>query len=236
MLLGRPITAVVPARGGSKGLPGKNMLRLGRHSLLERAILLGKNCSRVDRVVVSTDDPKMHALAARHDVSAPSLRPAYLASDTARTSDVIRHLIDQADLAEGWILLLQPTSPLRTLADLDGLFKLIESTRASSATSVVAHEEPRPEKLLKLNNGKVEPYLGGGYEGPRQALPQPYALNGAFYLIDRDLFVKANSFLPPGTVGFVMPVERSVNVDTPVDWAILKAMVETGNWAVEEYD
>lgn len=232
----RPITAIVPARGGSKGLPGKNLLRLGKYTLLERAILIAKRCPQVDRVIVSTDDEKMHALARAHDAAAPGLRPATLAGDTTTTADVVRHLIDDAGIAPGWLLLLQPTSPLRTSSDLKDMLQLAEQTDARSVASVVGHEEPRPEKLLKLRDGELAPYLGTLHEGPRQALPTPYALNGAFYLIDRDLFLETGSFLPPGTRAFIMPVERSANIDAVVDWDILTAMIAARNWTFEEYD
>ena len=236
MLQDRPITAIVPARGGSKGLPGKNLFKLGRYTLLERAILLARRCDQVDRVIVSTDDEQMHALAGQHGAAAPGLRPGVLASDTATSADVVRQLIAEADIAPGWLLLLQPTSPLRTLGDLTGLLALAEQSGARSVVSVVAHEEPRPEKLLKLRDGELEPYLGVLHEGPRQALPMPYALNGAFYLIDRDLFLKTGSFLPPGTRAFVMPGARSANIDGPDDWDILNAMLAAGKWAFEEFD
>ncbi|MGI9464947.1 MAG: cytidylyltransferase domain-containing protein, partial [Aestuariivirgaceae bacterium] len=155
MLQDRPITAIVPARGGSKGLPGKNLLKLGTLTLLERAILIAKNCSHIDRVIVSTDDDEMHRQALAHDAAAPNLRPAALATDTATTADVVRHLIDEAAIAPGWLLLLQPTSPLRRLEDLHTLLELAEKTNAKSVVSVTAHEEPRPEKLLRLRDGEL---------------------------------------------------------------------------------
>lgn len=236
MLENRPITAIVPARGGSKGLPGKNLLKLGRFTLLERAVLLAKTCPHIDRVVVSTDDDEMHKLAATHNAATPALRPAELARDTTTTAEVIRHLIKQADIPAGWLLLLQPTSPLRTGHDLQAMLELARQSNAKSVVSVVAHEEPRPEKLLKLNNGELEPYLGTLHEGPRQALPEPYALNGAFYLIDRDLFLETGSFLPSGTKAFIMPPERSANIDAPADWQVLTAMIAAGHWTAEEYE
>ncbi len=235
MLQDRPLTAIVPARAGSKGVVGKNLLKLGKHTLVERAVLIGQNCNRVDRVLVSTDDREMHRLAANLDAAAPSMRPEHLASDTATTADVVRHLIGEAGIEAGWLLLLQPTSPLRTLDDLNGVLDLAEAEGAQAVASVTEHEEPRPEKLLKLNDGVLEPYLKTRYEGPRQALPLPYALNGAFYLVDRDLFLETGSFLPPGVRAFVMPEARSANIDTPTDWAVMTAMISAGEWAFEDY-
>ena len=236
MLQNRPITAIVPARGGSKGVPGKNMLRLGKHTLLERAVLLAQRSRSVDRVLVSTDDAKMYDAAAALGAAPPSMRPADLASDTATTVDVVRHLIADAEIEPGWLLLLQPTSPLRTCEDLANLLRHTEQNEARAIASVVRHEEPRPEKLLRVEGGVLCPYMDTSFEGPRQALPQPFALNGAFYLIDRDLLLETGSFLPPGVVAFEMPEGRSANIDTPTDWAILNAMVETGHWRFEEYD
>ena len=235
MLGGRTITAIIPARGGSKGLPGKNLLKLGNHTLLERAILLGQACPAVDRVLVTTDSEEMHAIAGRYGAAAPTLRPAHLASDSATTADVMRHLIDEADVDSGWLLLLQPTSPLRSLADLNSVLEIAGGSDVRSVVSVVRHDEPRPEKLQRIEDGKLVGYMGEVFEGPRQALPQPYALNGAFYLIDRDLFLETGSFLPPGTLPYVMPTKRSANVDTPDDWAVLQAMVAAGHWSVDDY-
>jgi N-acylneuraminate cytidylyltransferase len=236
MFNNRPITAIVPARGGSKGVPGKNKLKLAGYSLLERAILLGLRSPHVDRVIVSTDDAEMHETAIALGVAAPTLRPAELAADDTRTSDVVRHLIEQADIADGWLLLLQPTSPLRVVSDLDGVLEVARRSAARSVVSVVRHDEPRPEKLQRIDDGMLRPYMGTAFEGPRQALPQPYALNGAFYLIDRDLFLETGSFLPEGTAAYVMPEARSANIDSPQDWQIVNAMISAGHWVVEDFD
>jgi len=236
MLKERPVTAVVPARGGSKGIARKNLLRLGRDTLLERAFKLGLSSPWVDRVVVTTDDPEMQAIAARYGVAAPALRPAHLASDAATTAEAVVHLVGAAGIAPGWLLLLQPTCPLRTLADLDALARGFAAYDADAAASVVRHEAPRPEKLQKIEGGWLAPYLGAAFEGPRQALPPAYALNGAFYLIDRDHLLAGGRFLPPRTMPFVMSEERSFSLDAPHDWQILNTMVRSGAWPLEEYD
>ena len=158
-----------------------------------------------------------------------------LASDTARTIDVVADLVSSCSIESGFVLLLQPTSPLRTHADLSGMIDLMTRQGARSAVSVVRHDEPRPEKLLRLTDKIVEPYLDQVFEGPRQALPQPFALNGAFYLVDRDVLLAENSFLPAGTVGFEMPRERSANLDTLMDWQVLQAMLAAGIWHADRY-
>lgn len=236
MIRNKPVTAIVPVRGGSKGIPRKNLLRLGRDTLLERAIKLARHSARVERVVVSTDDPEMHEIAGRYGAAAPWLRPAHLAGDDVTTMDVVRDLIETAEIEPGYLLLLQATSPLRTLADLEQMCTAFEASDAEAAVSLCRHEEPHPAKMRIIEDGRVKPFLGEGFEGPRQKLPPVYAFNGAFYLIDRDVFLAGNSFLPPETVGFAMPPERSANLDTMTDWHILQAMVEKGHWPLEELD
>ena len=237
MLKGEPVTAIIPVRGGSKGIPGKNLRRLGKFTLLERAIKLAQAAPQVDRVLVTTDDPEMFGLAKDHGVAAPALRPAHLASDAASTVDVVLHLIEQAAIDRGLLLLLQATSPLRTLADLAGLCDCFEETPdAQAIVSLCRHEEPHPEKLQVIQEGRVKSYLGGTSHRTRQSLPDVYALNGAFYLISRDVFQREKTFLPPGTLPFVMPPERSLNLDTQVDWDILTAMTAAGHWRFEEYE
>jgi CMP-N,N'-diacetyllegionaminic acid synthase len=235
MIRGQPLTAIVPARGGSKGIPGKNLREIGGMPLLERAIRLGQASPWVDRVIVSTDDPKMHAIAGRLGAASPTLRPAHLATDDARAVDVVEHVIAECGITSGYLLLLQPTAPLRTLADLNGLCRAFEPSQADAAVSVAKHEEPRPEKLRKIDDGWLKPYLGEGFEGPRQALPQPYALNGAFYLIGREAFLAARKFIVSKTLAYVMPPERSHNLDSATDWLMLEAMVNAGHWHLEDY-
>lgn len=234
MLAGEPLTAVIPARAGSKGIPGKNLLRFGGLTLLERAILLAKSSPLVERVLVTTDSAEMMAIAEKHGAAMPVLRPAHLASDTAASADAVVHLLETCGIASGHLVLLQVTSPLRTRADLGDFLAAYEKSGAPAAASIVRHDEPRPEKMKRLEQGRIVPYLGTHYEGPRQALPQPYALNGAFYAIGVDVFRRERKFLPEGTIGFEMPASRSANLDSADDLAKFEAMLETGRWELEE--
>jgi CMP-N,N'-diacetyllegionaminic acid synthase len=227
------ITAIIPARAGSKGIPGKNIWAHEGVTLLERAIRLGQACGRVSRVIVSTDDPHMRDLALRAGAECPALRPMHLASDTATSAAVVEHVLSESEIGGGHLLLLQVTSPLRLLDDLESFLDFYLSGNAPAAVSVVKWDEPRPEKLKKIEAGKLVSYLAQTYEGPRQALPQPYALNGAFYAIGHDVFRKARGFFPDGTLGFEMPASRSHNLDSPEDLQILEAMLKAGHWKLE---
>jgi CMP-N,N'-diacetyllegionaminic acid synthase len=227
MVRGQPVTAIIPVRGGSKGVPGKNLYRLGRDTLLERTIKLAKKCQYIDRTLVTTDHPEMHTIAASYGVSSSTLRPAYLATDDAKTVDVILHLIDAEKIEEGYILLLQVTSPLRTLDDLSGLCRTFDEANPSvdAIVSLTAHDDPHPDKIQKIENGYVQSYLGVESMVPRQYLPKVYRLNGAFYLTHADILKSKHTFLPEKTLPFIMPKERSVNLDNMMDIYLLETMV-----------
>jgi CMP-N,N'-diacetyllegionaminic acid synthase len=228
------ITAIIPARAGSKGIPGKNLWAYNGISLLARAIRIGKHCAQVDRVIVSTDSPAMRMIALDEGAECPALRPTDLASDAATSAAVVDHVITSSGVRSEHLLLLQVTSPLRRLSDCNAFLAFHLKSGAPATASIVKHDEPRPEKLKRLEAGLLKPYMGEGFEGPRQSLPQPYALNGAFYAIASSVFMKHKRFLPDGAMGFEMPTERSHNLDSPLDMQILETMLAAGHWQLED--
>lgn len=238
MLRGQSVTAIIPVRGGSKGIPGKNLYRLGRDTLLERTIKLAKKCPYIDRTLVTTDHPEMHTIAVSYCVSSSTLRPAHLATDNAKTVDVILYLIDVEKIEEGYVLLLQVTSPLRTLDDLNGFCRTFDEADPSmdAIVSLVQHNSPHPDKIQKIEDGVVVSYLGKESMVARQQLPKVYSLNGAFYLTHREILLNQRTFLPRRTLPYVMPAERSINLDTMIDVYVLEAMIDRGTYAVEEYE
>ncbi len=233
----KAVYAFIPARGGSKGIPRKNLYRLGNDTLLERTIKLAKLCPYVDYVVVSTDDVEMHNVAKRYEVNAPTLRPPHLATDTAKTIDVVLHLIGELQIQDVYVLLLQTTSPLRTLDDLNRFFRTFEQNiqLGDAIVSITPHDTPHPDKIQKIENDYVGSYLGVEAMVPRQSLPQVYSLNGAFYLTDTDILIHQRTFLPKRTIPFVMPRERSINLDDKLGLLILEALLEKGIVTLEEY-
>jgi CMP-N,N'-diacetyllegionaminic acid synthase len=236
MLKSEPLTAIIPARGGSKGIPGKNLYRIGGDTLLERSIKLATNSPRVDRAVVTTDDPEMLELARALGAAPPFLRPAELATDEANAVDAIVHLVETLPVETGYVLLLQPTTPLRTLADIEDICRSFEEAQEARAiVSLVRHEAPHPDKIQKLEDGYVQSYLGTSSSRPRQAMREVYALNGAFYLTHRDTLVSERSFMPERTLPYLMPPERSINLDTPFDLEVLEALIAKGTVTPEEY-
>ena len=227
MIRNEPLTAIIPARGGSKVVPKKNLYRIEGETLVERAIRLARESGRVDRVLVTTDDPEIYAIAKAHDAASPSLRPPALATDDARTIDAVQYLLTDAKVTGGYLLLLQPTSPLRTADDLKALCAQLEAhPEADAITSVVRHDAPHPHKIMKIEDAYLKSFLGTLASVPRQTLPVVYALNGAFYLAPHRVVVEQGTFMPERTLAYEMPPERSVNLDGPLDLVLLEALLQ----------
>jgi CMP-N,N'-diacetyllegionaminic acid synthase len=238
MIRGLPVSVIIPVRGGSKGIPGKNLYRMGRDSLLVRAIKIAKLCNYVDQVLVSTDDQNMFEISQSYSVALNSLRPKELATDDAKTVDVVLDAIQKASISTGWILLMQVTSPLRTLEDLNDFCKAFHQglLDANSAVSLVSFDSPHPDKIQKIEDGIVKSYLGKESMVPRQSLPEVFALNGAFYLVDVETLVRERRFITEKTVPFVMSKEKSINLDTMEDIHYLEMMLEKKHINIEEYE
>jgi CMP-N,N'-diacetyllegionaminic acid synthase len=231
MIRGKRLVAIIPVRGGSQGIPRKNLYQLAGRSLLERTIDLALANKRVDQVLVSTDDSEMHSIAKKHGVASANLRPAHLATPEARTVDVVLHHLDELSLEDAYVLLLQVTTPLRNRLDLEGFLTSFEAKpEAEAAVSLVRHGSPHPLKLqvIDAQNDFVRSYAGVESMVPRQELPPVYALNGAFYLTSAAILRKQRTFLPIRTHPFVMAPERSVNLDSHLDLMLMEALVAQG--------
>jgi CMP-N-acetylneuraminic acid synthetase len=237
MLRGEKVTAIIPVRGGSKGIPGKNLYQFGNDTLLERAIKIAQLSPYIDRVLLTTDNQAMHEIAVRYGVSTSTLRKADLASDNSRTVDVVLDVIQTESVDSGWVLLLQVTSPLRTLDDLNDFCKVFDedSTQSNAAVSLVKFDSPHPDKIQKIEDGLVKSYLGKESMVARQSLPAVYALNGAFYITHRNTLMTNHTFMPLRTIPFIMPEERSINLDTMADVYMLEAMLAKGLFKIQEY-
>lgn len=227
MIQGKPLTAIIPARSGSKGIPGKNLYKIDGETLVERTIRLAKSNNQIDNILVTTDDPQIYKIAKNHNAAPPSLRPKHLSTDTALTIDAVKHVLKDSNIHDGYVLLLQVTTPLRTKDDLHNFLKKYEEfPEAEAIVSVVKHKNPHPEKLLKKSEEYLVPYMGKNPSVPRQSLQSVYALNGAFYLTSVRIIKNKSTFLPEKTIPFVMPQERSINLDEPFDLLLLEAVIK----------
>jgi len=223
------VLAVIPARGGSKGLPGKNILPVQGRPLLAWTADAALAACALDRVVVSSDADAI--LAAARACGVETLRrPAELATDTATTLDVIVHALDACP-GHDIVVVLQPTSPLRTAADIDGALERFAATGAPSCVSVCEAEQS-PYWMYRLGAGQaLLPVVDGTPQATRrQDLPTVYVLNGAVYVADTAWLRTTRAFVAAGTVAHVMPVERSLDIDTAQDFErFAKTVTETSH-------
>ncbi len=229
MIHGRRLTALIPARGGSKGIPRKNLYEIDGETLVARAARLARGCARIDGVYVSTDDEEIYAVAVANRCATPSLRPAALATDAARTIDVLRDLAATRVVdSDGCVLLLQPTTPLRTAADLEAVCDLLDSRweTADAVVSVSEVEAPHPFKAQTIADGYLRSLFERDAAVPRQSLPPAFVPNGAFYLGKTDVLLREDTFMPARSVPYVMTAEASINLDGPLDLKLLQAVLD----------
>lgn len=219
MIAGRRVLALIPARGGSKGLPGKNIRPLAGRPLLAWTVQAALDAAAPDSVVLSSDDEAIMAAGREAGCEVPFRRPAELATDTASSLDVVLHALDSLPGFDV-VMLLQPTSPLRTAADIDAACERFVATGAPCCVSV-APVAQSPYWMYRLGDGDTLQPLLALPEGAtrRQDLPPVYALNGAIYIADVAWLRRTRGFVGEGTVAHVMPAERSLDIDTEADWA-----------------
>lgn len=219
--------ALIPARGGSKGLPRKNVLPLAGKPLIAWSIEAALAAPTVRRVLVSTDDPEIAEVARQAGAEVPWLRPVELATDTATSLDVALHALDRDDPNRGWLLLLQPTSPLRTANDIEAAAALREP--GVDAVIGVCRALTHPALALREDaEGFVAPYIEGAYSTRRQDLPAAWAINGAIYLVRAGALREERTFKPARTRPYQMPPERSIDIDTAWDFAVAELALQRG--------
>ncbi|OBZ92232.1 hypothetical protein ADU59_27415 [Pararhizobium polonicum] len=222
------VLAIVPARAGSKGFPNKNIAKIGGITLLEWAVRVAKDCPTISDIYVSTDSETYESIGIAAGAKSAGLRPTHLASDSAKTVDVVLDLLDRLGERYDYVVLLQPTSPVRHARDIDTMIAKIGENQANAAVSVARLEEPHPHKLKAIgDDGFIKPFIEGtSSEIPRQALPPAYLLNGALYVVRTAALLQYKTFLPAKTIPYVMG--RGINVDTPEDFMLLESMYAKG--------
>lgn len=216
------IIALIPARGGSKRLPGKNVRPLGGKPLIEWSIETARDIKEISAIIVSTDDPEIAAVALRAGALVPGLRPAVLATDTASSVDVAVHVLAQYEREHGLVdglLLLQPTSPFRTSASMQAGLSLFICHPGCSVVGV-SQAATHPLWCFRLVDEKLQPFVeSGGFDLRSQDLPPAYAVNGAFYLVPADVLRNSHSLYAPEVIPLIMESsEDLVDIDTEQDW------------------
>ncbi|WP_422007612.1 acylneuraminate cytidylyltransferase family protein [Roseivirga pacifica] len=225
MINGKKVLAVVTARGGSKGLPGKNIKEFNGKPLIAWTIEQGLNCQSVDRLIVSTDDVEIAHTSREHGAEVPFLRPDYLAGDTATSIDVIVHAIDfleqQGDTYD-IVILLEPTSPLRESSDIDyALKRLVETPAAQSIAGVSEVEGQHPDFLVRIENEFMRPYLEFDVKR-RQDLKSLYFFEGSVYAAYIPFLLRERSFYTHETLAYEVPKWKSFEIDDIVDFYLVE--------------
>jgi CMP-N,N'-diacetyllegionaminic acid synthase len=212
------ILAVIPARGGSKGIPRKNIKPLAGKPLIAWTIEAALQAQGIDRVIVSTEDEEIALVAKKLGAEVPFMRPLELAQDETPGIASVLHAIERLPDFD-WVLLLQPTSPLRSVEDIEGVVQFCRDQAAQSAVSITEVSK-HPFWMYRRNEHQhLQPLIPNRPDiTNRQDLPPVYALNGALYLARTDWLIENQGFVGPKTLGYVMPEERSVDLDVPLDW------------------
>jgi CMP-N,N'-diacetyllegionaminic acid synthase len=221
------ILSIIPARGGSKGVPGKNVKLLGGKPLIAHAIECAIECKIVSKIVVSTDSIEIKEIAENYNVEVVK-RPSELANDTSNVVTAIKHAYEFINEEFDIIVLLQPTSPLRTSKDLENVIRLLEENQDSDGViSVVPMDDVHPARMYNLaDDNSLVPFLANGETERRQDLNPVYYRNGCFYAVRTKAFFKQKTLMVQNKLAYVMNPDWLTNIDTPRDFKIATFLYE----------
>lgn len=232
MINGKSVIAIIPARSGSKGLPGKNIKELCGKPLIAWSIEAGLGSQYIDEVMVTTDSEEIARIARAFGASVPFIRPTELASDTATSMDVIRHVLNfyenKLHKVFDYTVLLEPTSPLRTKEDIDNaVAQLLENPQASAVVGICKTESQNPAFLVKKN---INNFLVG-YGNldmkilRRQDINDVYFFEGSVYVSDTVTLLTKNTFYHENTLGYEFPKWKSIEIDDLDDFIMVEALM-----------
>lgn len=227
----KKILAIIPARGGSKGLPGKNIKPLCGKPLIGWTIEQAQSSKYIDEIFVSTDSNEIAAVAEDFGIKVPFLRPIELATDTSPSSAFVLHTIDyyrNKGQEFDYILLLEPTSPLRDITDINmAIEQLLNHDTAKSIVGVSKVEATHPAFLVDISKeGLLKPYLEEIKTLRRQELSDLYFFEGSLYLSDIEFYIKEQTFYHDLTLPYVVPKYKAYEIDDIVDFYIVEKILE----------
>jgi CMP-N-acetylneuraminic acid synthetase len=230
----RRVLAVVPARGGSKGIPRKNLLLLGGQPLVAHAVAAARAARLVSRVLCSTDDPEIAEVARLAGAEVPFMRPADLAQDSTEDWPVFKHALDWLARHDAWIpdivVNLRPTSPMRTAAHVDAAIQLLLDSSADSVKSICLARQHPHKMWLRSPSSRIEPFLktpfriARGPDVPRAQLEDIYWQNGVVDVTRREVILEQGVMIGKRVAGLVITPEESIDIDTPLDLALAELL------------
>lgn len=226
----KKILAIIPARGGSKGIPGKNIKELNGKPLIAYTIEEAMKSRYVNRIIVSTDDERIADISKKYGAEIPFLRPSELSQDDTPTIECVIHMLrllkEKEDYIPDYVCLLQCTSPLRTFEDIDGTIEKLITTDMDSAVSV-CEVATNPYWTNIFVGDRLEYFLKEGKRiTRRQELPKIYTLNGAVYVSKCDVLQKEMTFETKYITGYVMNKNNSIDIDDIIDFKFAELLMK----------
>ncbi len=229
MIEKKKILAIIPARGGSKGLPGKNIKPLLGKPLIAWTIEQAKQSKYIDEIFVSTESSEIAKISDTFGVHVPILRPDKLAEDGSKSIDVIEHVIEYFGTNTMFfdlVVLLEPTSPLRESQDIDNaILRLINTKDAESIVGVCKSESAHPSFSVIIENGFIKPYEKDYNTLRRQEIKDIYFFEGSLYLSYTASLKQRRTFYHEKTIPYIVPKWKSYEVDDLIDWIIIEALL-----------
>ena len=232
MINEKSVFAIIPARAGSKGLPKKNISPLAGKPLIAWTIETAKKSKYIDRCIVSTDDENIAKVAKLYSCEVPFIRPKHLAQDNSATMDVILHALKyflNKSIKFDYVILLEPTSPLRDSNDIDIALSKLDKNRkkADSIVGVSRVESAHPIFDIKVKkDGLIQPYIGKSFNIlRRQDIEELYFFEGSIYISDVEVLLKKNNFYHERTMPYIVPRWKSLEIDEMVDLITAEAII-----------
>lgn len=224
MIGGKSVLAVIPARGGSKGVPRKNVRMLGGKPVIAWTIGEARKSRYIDRLIVSSEDAEILKIARRFKCDTPFVRPARLARDQTPGMAPITHALSELP-GYDYIVVLQPTSPLRKVKDIDACIRKFHATGADACASVVESDTPQEWLFVKTDRNLMRPLASRNPDVRRQDTKQVLALNGAVYVSSVRRIKRGGSFLTGRVAYHEMLPEQSLDIDNLWDWHLVQCVV-----------
>jgi N-acylneuraminate cytidylyltransferase len=231
MIKGKTVLAITPARGGSKGIPRKNITQVGGKPLIAWTIEEAKKSRYIDRLILSSEDDETIEVAKTWGCEVPFKRPIELAQDDTPGIDPVLHALETLPIYD-YVILLQPTSPLRNRDDIDSSLERCLSANANACVSVTEVAENPYWMYTIAEDGAMHQLMQtDNVFSRRQDLPKVYKLNGAVYVAKCEWLTRSRSFVSSETIAYVMPSHRSLDIDNELDMSILGMIIRKNETA-----